>query len=275
VTTLAALICLNARRLAFGSSADGELKSNRFLGGFDPTGFFARLSCKDRHCNAAEFLESIMSVDSQLQQAVLAELNWQPGVGAGHIGVTAENGIVTLTGHVENYPHKHAAELAARRVKGVLAVADEITVELPVNTGKTDAEIAAAAIERLAWNVSLPRDGIQVGVADGWVTLTGAVEWYYQSLDAVQEIHALRGVVGVSNEIAIKPRLNCDHVARDISFALNRAWFVDKETITVTAEGGEICLTGTVHSPQERELAALTAWSAPGVTAVRNDLVVV
>jgi osmotically-inducible protein OsmY len=215
-----------------------------------------------------------MSQDSQLQQAVLAELNWQPGVSAGHIGVTAEGGIVTLTGHVENYPHKHAAEQAARRVKGVLAVADEITVELPVNTGKTDPEIAAAAIERLAWNVSLPQDRIKVTVADGWVTLIGEVESYYQSLAAVQEVHALRGVVGVTNEIRIQPCVNCDHIARDIAFALNRSWFFDKETIAVTAEGGVVCLKGTVHSPHERELAAMTAWSAPGAIAVRNDLVV-
>jgi osmotically-inducible protein OsmY len=213
-----------------------------------------------------------MSPDSQLQQAVLAELNWQPGLSAGHIGVTAESGIVTLTGRVENYPHKHAAEQAARRVKGVLAVADKITVELPVHTSKTDAEIAAAAIERLAWNVSLPEDGIKVTVADGWVTLSGDVEWYYQSLDAAREIHALRGVVGVTNEICIKPCVNCDHLARDISFALNRSWFFDKDTIAVTVEGGVVCLRGMVHTPHERELAAMTAWSAPGVIAVRNDL---
>lgn len=215
-----------------------------------------------------------MSQDSQLQQAILAELNWEPGVSAGHIGVTAKDGIVTLTGHVENYPSKHAAELAARRVKGVLAVADEITVELPVNTVKTDEEIAAAAIERLAWNVSLPREGIKVTVADGWLTLTGEVEWYYQSLEAAKEVHALRGVVGVTNEIAIKPRVNCDHLARDISFALNRSWFFDRDAMTVTVEGGVVRLGGTVHSPHEREVAALTAWSAPGVIGVRNDIVV-
>ena len=215
-----------------------------------------------------------MSQDSQLQQAVLAELNWQPGLSAGHVGVTAENGIVTLTGHVDNYPHKHAAEQAARRVKGVLAVADEITVELPVNTGKTDTEIAATAVERLAWNVSLPQGGIKVTVTQGWVTLSGEAEWYYQSLAAVQEVHALRGVVGVRNEICIKPRVNCDHIARDIAFALNRSWFFDKETIAVTEAGGVVFLKGTVHTLHERDLAAMTAWSAPGAIAVRNELVV-
>jgi len=215
-----------------------------------------------------------MSQDSKLQQAILAELNWQPGVGAGHIGVTAKDGIVTLTGHVENYPHKHAAELATRRVKGVLAVADEITVELPVNTEKTDEEIAAAAVERLAWNVSLPREGIKVTVADGWLTLTGEVAFYYQSLDAAREVHSLMGVVGVSNEITIKSRVNTDDLQKDISYALNRSWFFDRDAITVSVEGGVVRLGGTVHSPHEREVAALTAWSAPGVTAVRNDLVV-
>lgn len=149
-----------------------------------------------------------MSQDSQLQNAILAELNWDPSVAAGHIGVTASAGVATLTGHVENYAHKHAAELAARRVKGVLAVADEITVELPANTERSDEDIAAAVLERLAWDVSLPQDSIKVIVTDGWLALNGEVEWHYQRQAAAQALHGLRGVIGITNEITIKPGIN-------------------------------------------------------------------
>ncbi len=108
-----------------------------------------------------------MSQDTQLQQRVLAELNWEPSVPAGHIGVTAKDGIVTLSGHVESYANKHAAETVARRVRGVLGVAEEIVVQLPVHIKRSDEDIAAAAVERLAWDVSVPRDSIKVTVADG------------------------------------------------------------------------------------------------------------
>jgi osmotically-inducible protein OsmY len=119
-----------------------------------------------------------MSNDSHLQQAVLAELTWEPSVTAAHIGVAVQAGIVTLTGHVESLAEKHAAEAAAWRVKGVKAVAEEIEVRLPFETKRTDEDIAAAAIDRLAWDVSIPRDTIGVKVEKGWITLTGQVDWY-------------------------------------------------------------------------------------------------
>ena len=113
-----------------------------------------------------------MTSDNQLQQSVQAELNWEPSVTAAHIGVTARSGVVTLTGHVETYPEKHAAELAAARVKGVKAVAEEIEVRLPFATKRSDDTIAAAAIERLSWDVSIPKDAVKVKVENGWVTVT-------------------------------------------------------------------------------------------------------
>ncbi len=118
--------------------------------------------------------------DDQLQQAVLAELSWEPSVTAAHIGVTAKDGVVTLTGHVESFAQKHAAEAAARRVRGVDAVAEEIEVRLPVDTRRSDEDIAAAAIDRLAWDVSIPRDAVQVTVEQGWLTLSGEVDRHYQ-----------------------------------------------------------------------------------------------
>ena len=119
-----------------------------------------------------------MSNDSQLQQAVLAELNWEPSITAAHIGVTAEDGVVTLTGHVDTFIQKHSAEQAAGRVKGVKGVAEEIEVQLPFDKKRTDDEIAAAAIDRLEWDVSIPPDVIKVKVEKGWVTLTGEVNWH-------------------------------------------------------------------------------------------------
>lgn len=213
-----------------------------------------------------------MSQDSQLQQAVLDEFIWEPSVTAGHIGVTANAGVVTLSGHVDSYAKKHAAETAARRVKGVRAVAEEIEVRLPFETKRSDEEIAAAAIERLSWNVSVPKDAVQVKVEQGWVTLTGQVDWWYQKEAAEHDIRPLLGVIGVSNLATIKPRVNTAGLSDDITHALHRSWFFDPEEVHVRAEGGKVVLTGTVHSFHEREIAAQTAWAAPGATMVENDL---
>ncbi len=215
-----------------------------------------------------------MSQDSQLQQAVLAEFNWEPSVTAGHIGVTANAGVVTLTGHVDSYAKKMAAETAARRVKGVKAVAEEIEVRLPFDTKRSDEDIAEAAIDRLAWNVSVPKDSVSVKVEQGWVTLTGQVDWWYQK-DAVElDIRPLHGVRGVSNQTTIKPRVNTANLSDEITHALHRSWFFDPDQVHVRAEGGKVILTGTVHSSYERQVAARTAWSAPGATNVENDLAV-
>ena len=219
-------------------------------------------------------LESPMSDDRQLQQDVLAELNWEPAVTAAHIGVTASAGVVTLSGHVDSYAGKVAAEQAARRVKGVKAVAEEIEVRLPFDVERSDDEIAAAAIDRLAWNVSLPRDSIKVRVEHGWVTLTGEVAWGYQKAAVEEDIRPLLGVVGVSNQTTIKSRVNTANLSDDITHALHRSWFFDPDNISVRADGGRVRLTGTVHSPHDRQVAAITAWSAPGATEVQNDIIV-
>ncbi len=216
-----------------------------------------------------------MSTDSKLQKAVLAALRWEPSVIAGHIGVVANAGVVTLSGHVESYAEKHAAETAAWSVKGVKAVAEEIEVRLPVETERSDEAIAQAAIERLAWDVSVPRGGTQVKVEKGWITLSGQVDWYFQRQAAEQDVHRLYGVVGVSNQITIKPRVDVSNISDDIMHAMNRSWFFDAKSINVTAKGGTVRLTGSVHSPHDRQLAAMTAWSSPSVTNVENDIAIV
>jgi osmotically-inducible protein OsmY len=216
-----------------------------------------------------------MSHDGHLQQAVLKELSWEPSLVAAHIGVAADHGVVTLTGHVESFAEKQAAEIAARRVRGVKAVVEEIAVRLPVGVGRGDAEIAAAAVERLAWDVAVPPDAVQVKVEQGWITLTGAVDWFYQRDAAEQDVRRLFGVVGLSNQIAIKPKVDVANISDDIMHALHRSWFFDPHTITVTADGGRVRLTGSVHSPHDRQVAAATAWAAPGVIDVVNEIAIV
>jgi osmotically-inducible protein OsmY len=216
-----------------------------------------------------------MSKDTHLQLEVIAELNWEPSITAAHIGVAASAGVVTLTGQVESYAQKHAAEVAARRVKGVVGVAQEIKVQLPFERERGDDQIAEAVLDRLAWDVSVPSDTVQVKVEQGWVTLNGIVEHHFQRQAAEQNVRRLRGVVGVSNRIAIKPQVNTANISNDISCALHRSWFPDPDAITVTAEGGKVRLTGNVHSWHAREVAGETAWGAPGATDVENLLSVI
>lgn len=215
-----------------------------------------------------------MTTDSQLQQAVIDELSWEPSVTAAHIGVTAKGGVIELSGHVGSFAEKFAAEMATRRVKGVKAVAEEIEVKLPFTVKRTDGEIAAAAVDSLSWDVSIPRDAVKVKVEKGWLTLSGTVDWQYQRNAAEQDVRRLHGVVGVMNEIAIKVSgVNTASIGDDIRHALHRTWF-DPKTITVTANGGKVKLTGTVHSWQDRQTAASTAWSAPGATMVENNITI-
>ena len=216
-----------------------------------------------------------MTKDSQLQEAVLATFNWEPSLSGGHIGVAANAGIVSLTGYVDSYAEKRAAEKAALRVRGVRGVAEEIEVRLAMDSRRSDAEIAAAAVERLSWNVTVPQDSVQVKVETGWVTLTGQVDWWYQKQAAMDDIKPLHGVLGVSNQIAIKPRVDTSGLSDDITHALHRSWLFDPLDIRVEATGGRVSLTGTVKSWHERQVAGEMAWSARGTTAVQNDIFVV
>ena len=214
-----------------------------------------------------------MSRDDQLQKAVLAELHWEPSITAAHIGVTAENGIVTLSGHVLSFRQKRAAEMATGRVKGVKAVAEEIEVRLPSEFKRDDVEIAGAAVNRLFWNEGTPRDAIKIKVEKGWLTLTGEVNFHFQKETAEREVRNLIGVTGVSNQITVKTYVDTAHISDDIQHALHRSWF-SPEQAHVTAQDGRIKLTGTVHSWQERRTAASTAWAARGAISVENELIV-
>ncbi len=215
-----------------------------------------------------------MSNDTMLQQAVMAELEWEPSVTAAHIGVTASNGIVTLTGHVRNYTQKLAAERAAGRVKGVKAVAEEIEVKLDSDMRRSDEQIAAAAVDSLAWDVMVPNDKVKVRVEKGWVTLSGDVHWHYQKDAAEDDTRRLLGVLGVSNMIGIKPEVRAADIKQKITTALHRTWY-DAAQITVASDEGRISLGGSVRSWHERRLAEDAAWGAPGVTQVTDNISVV
>lgn len=212
--------------------------------------------------------------DKILQQAVLDELDWEPSVNAAHIGVTASNGVVTLTGHVASYPEKWAAERAAGRVSGVKAVAVELEVRFPDSAKTTDDEIARRALQSLEWDISVPSNRVKVQVEKGWVTLTGEADWFYQRSAAEADVRKLSGVIGVDNQIKLKPRVSAYDVRQKIKSALDRSAEIEADDISILTDGGKVTLNGKVHSWHERGLVERTAWSAPGVTQVDDRLTV-
>ena len=212
--------------------------------------------------------------DSSLQQAVLDELNWQPSVKAANIGVTAKDGVVTLTGHVGSMAEKWAAERAVSSVFGVKAVAEELEVRYPFEKKEDDADIAQRALQVLSWDIEVPNDKVKVKVEKGVVTLSGNLEWYYQRSAAEADLRKLPGVIGLNNDIVIKPRVQASNVRDQIKAALKRRAQIEADHITVTTDGSKVTLGGKVNTWYERRLAESTAWEAPGVTQVENRLTV-
>jgi len=210
--------------------------------------------------------------DEEIQKNVLSELKWDARVQPNEIGVVVKDGVVTLTGGVDSYTKRWAAEEAAHRVRGVKAVANEIEVRLPSASERTDADIAAAAARALEWDAFIPLDRLDVTVAKGWVTLKGEVEWQYQKEDAERVVRRLTGVKGVTNLITVKPRITSSELKQKIEQALLRSAETDAQRITVDVQGTKVILKGMVRSWAEREEAARVAWLAPGVTSVENRI---
>jgi osmotically-inducible protein OsmY len=219
-------------------------------------------------------MEVAMIGDLQLRQDVLDELEFEPSINAAHIGVAANRGIVTLTGFVTSYAEKAAAERAARRVKGVQAIAEEIEVRLPSDTKRADDEIAARAVDILKWQVGFPADRISVKVEKGIVTLTGDVDWQYQKNNAEQVVHKLSGVINVVNQIRVAAPARASDIREKIQKALQRSAEVEASGINVQTEGGRVILSGKVRAWYERDIAERAAWSAPGVTEVQDHLTI-
>jgi osmotically-inducible protein OsmY len=212
--------------------------------------------------------------DLDLQREVLDELDYEPSVNAAAIGVTVSDGVVTLTGHVQSFAEKLAAERAVKRVHGVKGVAVELDVKVPFALQRDDGDLARAALDALKWNSSVPKDRVKVKVEDGWVTLEGDLQWEYQREAAARAVRFLEGVRGVTNLIALRPAVATAEIKERITSAFRRSAELDAQGIAIEAHDGTVKLTGTVHSWSERSEAERIAWAATGVSLVDNAITV-
>ena len=215
-----------------------------------------------------------MRSDSDIRRDVEGELRWDPDIDATDIAVTVNNGVVTLAGFVRSFMQKYQAEADAKRVAGVVAVANDIEIRLPGVDERPDPEIARDAIQRIKSELPFARDEIRVVVKSGWVTLEGEVEWNYQRGRAEAAVRRVRGLKGVTNSIEVKPHVAPSEIRRKIEDALRRAAEIDAGRITVETVGSEVILRGTVRSWAERQEAERAAWWAPGVSKVDNRIII-
>jgi osmotically-inducible protein OsmY len=215
-----------------------------------------------------------MRSDSDIKKDVEDELKWDPDIDATDVAVSVKNGTVTLTGFMRSYAQKLSAEKDAKRVAGVVAVANDIEVRLLGISQRPDPEIARDAVAAIQMELPYSAQHIKAIVKNGWVTLEGEVEWNYQRERAEKAVQRLRGVTGVSNLISLKPRVTPTEIKRKIEEAFRRNAEIDADNITVEASGGKVILRGTVRSWAERTAADRAAWAAPGVTQVENRVVV-
>jgi osmotically-inducible protein OsmY len=215
-----------------------------------------------------------MKTNEDLQKDVQEAIKWEPLLNAAEIGVTAKDGIVTLSGIVDSYSKKLEAESATKSVTGVKAVVEKIEIKFGGSWNKNDNEIATEVLNSFKFNWEVPKDKVKVNVENGWVTLEGELEWNYQKEAAKKAISALMGVKGVSNNITIKSDTRDAIEKDDIEYALERNSSTDDEGISVKVSGNKVTLNGTVHSFYQRDEAERIAWNAPGVWNVDNQLVI-
>jgi len=213
--------------------------------------------------------------DGSLRQDIIDELDFEPSINAANIGVAVENGVVTLTGHVLTYAERTAAENVVRRVKGVKGIAQEIEVRPIGSNPKADDEIAKRVLDVINWNTTVPDGAVQVKVQNGWITLTGRVEWQYQKIAAGEAIVGLVGVYGVANNIEVKPTASAYDVKKRIEDALKRNAEVEASAIKINVRDGKVTLEGKVNAWSQRAAAERAAWSAPGVSSVIDHITLI
>lgn len=215
-----------------------------------------------------------MKSDKQLRDDVMDELEWEPAVDAGDIGVEVKDGVVTLFGHLSSFAEKVAAERAVQRVSGVKGLAVELDVRLPTHEARSDTELAHAAKSVLEMDTFVPKDAIDIVVEDGRVKLSGLVTAEFQRRAAERDVRNLRGVKDVINNVIVRPIVLSHDVKSRIESALQRRAHAETKAITVSVEGDEITLTGTVPTWQERNAIVHAAWNAPGVGRVVNHIAI-
>ncbi len=215
-----------------------------------------------------------MKNNSELQTDVQNAIKWEPLLNAAEIGVTAKDGVVSLTGTVDSYAKKTEAENAAKRVIGVKALVEKIEVKFPNSWSKSDEEIAIEALKALKSNYSFPDDKVTVKVENGWLTLEGTLPWNYQKDEAKSCVNYLMGVKGVTNNISIKSDSHDTIEQKQVENALARSLSVNDCDIKVSVTGTKVTLSGTVNSWYQKEEAGRIAWKTSGIWSVVNDLAV-
>ncbi|MGN6567508.1 MAG: BON domain-containing protein [Flavipsychrobacter sp.] len=215
-----------------------------------------------------------MKNDQQLQQDVMNELKWDPILNASEIGVSVKHGVVTLSGYVNSYSKKIAAENAAKRVKGVSAVAEDIEVRLGLDNERNDTQIAEAALDALKWNSNVPDENIQIKVENGWITMEGEAEWQYQKDAAANAVRDITGVRGISNLIMLTPKIDATVIEKNIRRALQRSADIEANNIDIKTIGNKVILKGKARSWAERNEIERATWSSPGVTEIEDELLI-